>query len=75
LVAEESARERTVTNLLWRKSSYSGVDACVEVALLDNKIVVRDSKCPDGSELTFTPGEWRAFVRGVRDGEFDPETR
>lgn len=24
-----------------------------------------------GTALTYTPGEWRAFVAGVRDGEFD----
>jgi hypothetical protein len=24
-----------------------------------------------GPVLTFTPQEWRAFIGGVRDGEFD----
>jgi hypothetical protein len=25
----------------------------------------------DGPKLVFTPGEWRAFLDGAKDGEFD----
>jgi hypothetical protein len=55
----------------WRKSSHSGNNGCVEVAQGDDKIAVRDSKDPSGPMLLFTPLEWRAFLAGVRDGEFD----
>jgi hypothetical protein len=34
-------------------------------------VAVRDSKDPTGPMLLFTPLEWRAFLAGVRDGEFD----
>ncbi|MER5622609.1 DUF397 domain-containing protein [Streptosporangium sp. NPDC002544] len=58
--------------LTWRKSSFSGSgDNCVEVAALPGGgQAVRDSKDPDGPVLKFTPGEWSAFVSGVRNGEF-----
>lgn len=58
---------------VWRKSTYSvGAGECVEVArMADGGIGVRDSKDPDGPVLRFTPGEFRAFVRGVVDKEFD----
>jgi hypothetical protein len=57
----------------WLKSSRSGpaCDNCVEVAFVDDAIVVRDSKNPDGPALIFTPAEWDAFVGGAKDGEFD----
>lgn len=57
----------------WRKSTRSGgADNCVEVATAtDRHVGVRDSKNPDAGILVFTPGEWSAFVAGVRDGEFD----
>ncbi len=57
----------------WFKSSYSGNQAdCVEVAHLDGGgMAVRDSKNPGGPELEFTGSEWRAFLAGVSDGEFD----
>ena len=55
----------------WRKSSHSGANGCVEVARGGDRIAVRDSKDPSGPILLFTPQEWRAFVAGVRDGEFD----
>lgn len=60
----------------WRKSSYSGTNGCVEVALADDGIAVRDSKDPGGVALEFTAHEWTAFLAGARDGEFDhPEPR
>ncbi|MFN2636811.1 MAG: DUF397 domain-containing protein [Gemmatimonadaceae bacterium] len=57
----------------YRKSSFSAQgDQCVEVAdLPGGNRCVRDSKNPRGPELAFTPGEWDAFVKGVKAGEFD----
>jgi hypothetical protein len=55
----------------WRKSSLSGVNGCVEVAVVDSRVAVRDSKDRGGPVLLFTPLEWEAFVGGVRNGEFD----
>jgi hypothetical protein len=56
---------------VWRKSTYSTVNGCVEIAFLDGLVAVRDSKDRQAKALTFTPVEWRAFIDGVRDGEFD----
>lgn len=54
----------------WRKSSASGVKGCVEIAV-ETTILVRDSKDPDGPVLKYTAEEWRAFLKGAKDGEFD----
>jgi hypothetical protein len=44
----------------------------VEVAeLIDGGRAVRHSKDPDGPRLRFTASEWKAFIAGVKDGEFD----
>ena len=58
----------------WRHSSYSqGADAtCVEVAVDDRGVRVRDSGDPHGPVLRFDLDEWRAFLLGVRAGEFEP---
>jgi hypothetical protein len=64
----------SLDGLQWRKSSYSGSNggACVEVAVLpEGGRAIRDSKNPDGARLSYTADEWRAFVAGVKDGEFD----
>jgi hypothetical protein len=55
------------------KSSLSFANGnCVEVAgLRDGGVAVRNSRDPDGLVLRFTPGEWHAFLGGVRNGEFD----
>ncbi|HEX5740473.1 MAG TPA: DUF397 domain-containing protein [Pilimelia sp.] len=61
------------TRVTWKKSTRSnGSGDCVEVAALpDGRRLVRDSKDPAGPVLTFTPTEWKAFLDGARDGEFD----
>lgn len=57
----------------WVKSSLSFSNGnCVEVASLGGgQIGVRDSKDVTGPVLRFTPGEWRAFLGGAQNGEFD----
>jgi Domain of unknown function (DUF397) len=58
----------------WRKSSYSpdkGSQNCVEVAIdMDGGRWVRDSKNPAQPPHHFTTAEWRAFINGVKNGEF-----
>jgi hypothetical protein len=57
----------------WAKSSLSYANGqCVEVAGLPSGAVgMRDSKDIGGPVLEFAPAEWRAFLDGVRNGEFD----
>ncbi|GLY05896.1 MULTISPECIES: DUF397 domain-containing protein [Actinoplanes] len=54
----------------WRKSSRCGTSTCVEVARVDDRYLVRDSKNPEVAALSFTRDEWEAFVEGVTAGEF-----
>ncbi|MFG3170379.1 DUF397 domain-containing protein [Streptomyces sp. NPDC048200] len=55
------------TGLAWFKSSYSGSqgDSCVEIAIAEQVVHVRDSK--DVSRPVFVVGRegWRSFVRFV----------
>jgi len=57
--------------VVWRKSVASGPNGCVEVAFIDGRVAVRDSKNRQGPILDFTPMEWRTFLHGVRNGEFE----
>jgi hypothetical protein len=65
--------ERSDSTLNWVKSSLSFSNGnCVEVAgLPSGGIGVRNSRDPEGGMLRFTPDEWRAFLGGARNGEFD----
>jgi hypothetical protein len=55
----------------WRTSTLCDLNGCVEVALLGDRVAVRDAKDRAGPILQFTASEWEAFVGGVRGGEFD----
>lgn len=62
------ARWQRATACNWDKETW-----CTEAKLgPSGHVLVRDSKLGDASPvLDFTPDEWRAFVAGVKDGEFD----
>lgn len=55
----------------FRKATGSGDLGCVEIAIGDNVIGVRDSKNQAGAVLRFTQHEWAVFLDGVKKGEFD----
>ncbi|MFE9654734.1 DUF397 domain-containing protein [Micromonospora sp. NPDC006431] len=53
---------------VWRKSSRSDNNggACVEVAVLDWSILVRDSKDRSGPTLRFEGRAWSIFLSGLK---------
>ncbi|QRP51295.1 DUF397 domain-containing protein [Amycolatopsis sp. FDAARGOS 1241] len=56
-------------NLQWRKSSFGSGDGqggnCVEVAIAQPVVAVRDSKAPAGS-LLVTEAAWRGLVSALQ---------
>lgn len=54
----------------WMRSSFCSDTACIEVAALDDGVVVRDSKHHDQPFLRFSQAEWRTFIDAVAAGEF-----
>ena len=67
------AGQRPGSGANWFKSSLSFSSGnCVEVAdMPGGTIGLRNSRHATGPVLQFTPGEWQAFLAGVRNGEFD----
>ncbi|WEO96661.1 DUF397 domain-containing protein [Streptomyces sp. FXJ1.172] len=60
-----------LSNVTWRKSSYSNSDGgqCVEVSdSIPSLIPVRDSKDTTRTPLLIGAPAWKAFVDGVKEG-------
>ena len=55
-----------MNSIRWRTSSYSGGNGgeCVQVAATPSvrRVLVRDSKNPDGPVLALKSAEWRRFI-------------
>ena len=70
--AKITLSEAERASLAWLKaqpSSHNG--QCVELASTAGRIAIRDSKDPNGSILVYTSDEFKAFLDGARNGEFD----
>ena len=49
----------------WRTSSYSVNEGCVQVAPAPDRVLVRDSKNPEGPALAVPTLTWQAFLRTI----------
>lgn len=61
--------------ILFKKSSYSPRElrgTCVGVSFNKSSILVINTNKRDNM-ISFTHEEWRAFIKGAKDGEFDLE--
>jgi len=58
------------THIIWHKSTASAETDCVEVATVGESVLVRNSRDPLGSKLSFSRQEWAAFLMGVSNAEF-----
>jgi hypothetical protein len=63
----------TFPDAQWRVSSFSTASGtCVEVALVaDDTVAVRNSNAPEDDTVLFSRAEMRAWLLGVKSGEFD----
>ncbi|GGM35674.1 hypothetical protein GCM10012275_03650 [Longimycelium tulufanense] len=59
-----------LTGAEWIQTTDDGTPG-VEIAFVEDVVVMRDGKEPAGPVLVFTHAEWDAFVEGAKDGEFD----
>jgi predicted secreted Zn-dependent protease len=57
--------------LVWHRVVSCEGGACVEVAATGDAVLLRSSANPDGTPVTLSRDEWRAFLTGVREGDFD----
>ncbi|WP_314176886.1 DUF397 domain-containing protein [Streptomyces winkii] len=62
-----------ISDAVWESAPGDPDEERVEIAHLPGgAVAMRNSKDPD-TVLRYTEAEWRAFVLGARDGEFDLE--
>ena len=50
----------------WRKSTASNSGGCVEVAIVDGSVRIRDSANPNGAVLELPPVAWSLFLTRTR---------
>lgn len=55
----------------WKRSTLCGAGSCLEVAVAESHVAMRDSKVQKGPILQFDQESWEEFLAGVRGGEFD----
>ena len=56
----------------WRKSTASNTAGCVEVAIVDGSVRIRDSANPNGAVLELPPVAWSFFLTRARSRNSAP---
>lgn len=55
----------------WRTALSCNGGQCVQVAASGHMIIIGDSKSPDGPVLSYSTAEFREFIMGAKNGDFD----
>ena len=55
--------------LEWRTSTRSAGGNCVEVAIDEDRVHVRNSRWRSGPILSFSREHWQQFIHAIKDGE------
>jgi hypothetical protein len=55
--------------ITWRKSTASNSGGCVEVAVADASVLIRDSVRPDGPMLRVSTAAWSVFVTSFANSD------
>jgi hypothetical protein len=64
--------DEVINGALWRKARRSvGNGACVEIALVTDTVMVRDSMNRIGPVLRYSARAWDAFVANTKTGTLD----
>jgi hypothetical protein len=58
-------------SFVWRAARSCESGACVGVAQQGGAILIRNTNNPEDPVSRFTVEEWKAFVAGIKLGEFD----
>jgi len=53
------------SSIRWRKSTASTNSGCVECAVTDESVLIRDSVNPDGPVLRVSTTAWSAFLTSL----------
>lgn len=64
-----------VEDSMFKKSSFTArggiITCCVAVAIRPEGVATRNSNDETKNTVFYTHDEWRAFVKGVKNGEFE----
>ncbi|GLZ13999.1 hypothetical protein Acsp04_42340 [Actinomadura sp. NBRC 104425] len=60
-----------LTEVVFRKSSYSEGSGCVEACAVGSHRLVRDSKNPGGGFLTLDAAAWGGLLSKIKRGDYD----
>jgi hypothetical protein len=63
-----------ISGIQWRKARRScNNGACVEVAPVSGRILIRDSMDRNGPVMRYSGRSWYVFLADAKTGRFDPD--
>jgi hypothetical protein len=69
-IRSRSCESHACVEVAFRAATACETANCIQVGAAPGRVYVRDSKDLTLPPLQFPPTAWRAFVAGVKDGDF-----
>ena len=57
------------TAAVWRKSSFSANGDCIEVAIQNGSVLIRDTKNRSGGTISASSSAWQEFIQAIRSNK------
>ena len=58
--------KKNLTAVVWRKSSFSAAGSCIEVAIQNDSILIRDTKNRSGGTISASSSAWQEFIQAIQ---------
>jgi hypothetical protein len=58
--------KKNPTAVVWHKSSFSANGDCIEVAIQDDSVLIRDTKNRNGGTISASSSAWQEFIQGIQ---------
>jgi hypothetical protein len=55
--------------VVWHKSSFSANGDCIEVAIQDDSVLIRDTKNRSGGTVSASSSAWQEFIQGIQSNK------
>ena len=68
-IMPKKAKKNHTAAVLWRKSSFSASGSCIEVAIQNDSVLIRDTKNRSRGTISASSSAWQELIQAIQDNK------